>query len=426
MNHMNRWFFDGLDEFMEAMVEFQRKRAIFRNKDVLRDSYQPDQIEERDEEIEQYKKALQPIIDGWEPNNIFLYGNTGVGKTVVTDALLDQLNQAADTYDDVDLTIIKLNCANLSSSYQVAVHLVNRLRPPDNQISTTGHPQQSVFNKLYKELNAIGGVVLLILDEIDVIGEDDTLLYELPRARANGYLQDVKPGIIGISNDFKFRDNLGPRVRDTLCDREINFAPYNADELRRILEVRAEKALQDGVLEEGVIELCGALAAKDRGSARQALNLLLFAGELAESNDDGEVTVEHVEDAQQELEKERIIEGMHKLTQHGHLVLFAITTLAAKNSTPTRFQPIYDQYVSLSEDGGYSPLGQRAVHNHLNDLEMLGILTADENRTGSPGNYHIYQLDVPLASVLASLEEELQFSQMINQVRKQAVRSGII
>ncbi|RKS75181.1 orc1/cdc6 family replication initiation protein [Haloarcula quadrata] len=201
------------------MRRFERKQNIFRNKDALGESYQPERIEERDEEIEEYMNALQPVIDGWEPNNIFLYGNTGVGKTAVTDYLLDRLQDDVAAYDDIDLSIISLNCKTLNSSYQVAVELVNELRPSGGEISTTGYPQQTVFKKLYQELEAIGGTILIVLDEVDSIGDRDELLYELPRARANGNLDSAKVGVIGISNDFKFRDQLDPRVQDTLCER---------------------------------------------------------------------------------------------------------------------------------------------------------------------------------------------------------------
>src|SRR6056297_286771 len=186
------------------MRRFERKQNIFRNKDALGESYQPDQIEERDEEIEEYMDALQPVIDGWEPNNIFLYGNTGVGKTAVTDFLLDQLQSDIEQYDDINFTVITLNCKTLTSSYQVAVALVNKLRPHGGEISTTGYPQQAVFEKLFRELDKIGGTILLVLDEIDAIGDKDDILYELPRARANNKLTDTKVGVIGISNDFKF------------------------------------------------------------------------------------------------------------------------------------------------------------------------------------------------------------------------------
>ena len=174
------------------MHRFERKQNIFRNKDALGESYQPQEIEERDEEIEAYMDALQPIIDGWEPNNIFLYGNTGVGKTAVTEYLLNRLEEDVEQYDDIELSVFFLNCKTLNSSYQVAVELVNELRPAGREISSTGYPQQTVFNKLYDELESIGGTILIVLDEIDSIGDRDELLYELPRARTNGNLDSTK------------------------------------------------------------------------------------------------------------------------------------------------------------------------------------------------------------------------------------------
>src|SRR6056297_113353 len=106
------------------MPRFERKQNIFRNKDALGESYQPESIEERDEEIDAYMDALQPVVDGWEPNNIFIYGNTGVGKTAITEYLLSVLQDDIAAYDDVDLSVVTVNCKTLNSSYQVAVELV--------------------------------------------------------------------------------------------------------------------------------------------------------------------------------------------------------------------------------------------------------------------------------------------------------------
>jgi len=161
---------------------------------MLREDYQPESITAREEELSAYKTALQPVVNGAQPRNIFLYGKTGVGKTAVSRYLLDQLKRDTKQYDDIDLSVYWLNCTNLSSSYQVAVNLVNTIRPAENRISTTGYPQQRIFDILYEELDAIGGTILLVLDEIDHIGSNDEILYELPRARSNGYLESAKPG----------------------------------------------------------------------------------------------------------------------------------------------------------------------------------------------------------------------------------------
>jgi cell division control protein 6 len=407
------------------MRRFERKQNIFRNKDALGESYQPEQIEERDEEIEEYMDALQPVVDGWEPNNIFLYGNTGVGKTAVTDFILDRLQDDVADYEDVDLSVISLNCKTLNSSYQVAVELVNKLRPPGGEISSTGYPQQTVFKKLYSELEAIGGTILVVLDEVDSIGDRDALLYELPRARANNNLESTKVGVIGISNDFKFRDRLDPRVQDTLCERELQFPPYDAPELENILESRAEIAIAEEGIEEGVLRFCAALAARDSGSARQALDLLRLAGEIAENRDDDIIKRDHVEVARSELEQERVEEGMRELTTHGRLALLAVILKAAKKETPCRTREIYEEYIALCDSAGTDSLAQRSVHNHLSDLRMLGILAAYENRSGSRGNYYSYELDVPFTSAIEAMSDVLRLDEEIQTIRDIASMNNV-
>lgn len=407
------------------MRRFERKQNIFRNKDALGESYQPERIEERDEEIEEYMNALQPVIDGWEPNNIFLYGNTGVGKTAVTDFLLDRLQDDVAAYDDIDLSIISLNCKTLNSSYQVAVELVNELRPSGGEISSTGYPQQTVFKKLYQELEAIGGTILIVLDEVDSIGDRDELLYELPRARANGNLESAKVGVIGISNDFKFRDQLDPRVQDTLCERELQFPPYDATELKNILESRVEVAVTDGSTDTGVLQLCAALAARDSGSARQALDLLRLGGEIAENREAEMIREEHIEDARSQLEQERVEEGMRELTTHGRLALLAVVSKAAKEETPCRTRDLYEEYRSLCESSETDALGQRSLHNHLSDLRMLGILSAHENRSGSRGNYYNYELDVPFTSAVEAMSDVLRLTTEIETIRDIAAMNKV-
>jgi cell division control protein 6 len=407
------------------MRRFERKQNIFRNKDALGESYQPEQIEERDEEIEEYMNALQPVIDGWEPNNIFLYGNTGVGKTAVTDYLLDRLQDDVAAYDDINLSIISLNCKTLNSSYQVAVELVNELRPSGGEISSTGYPQQTVFKKLYQELEAIGGTILIVLDEVDSIGDRDELLYELPRARANGNLDSAKVGVIGISNDFKFRDQLDPRVQDTLCERELQFPPYDATELKNILESRVEVAVTDGSIDTGVLQLCAALAARDSGSARQALDLLRLGGEIAENREAEMIKEEHIEDARSQLEQERVEEGMRELTTHGRLALLAVISKAAKEETPCRTRDLYEEYRSLCESSETDALGQRSLHNHLSDLRMLGILSAHENRSGSRGNYYNYELDVPFTSAVEAMSDVLRLTTEIDAIRDIAAMNNV-
>lgn len=389
------------------MVLFERSEEIFQDENVLHDDYQPQSLEERDEEVEQFTAYLQPVINGSQPRHIFLYGKTGVGKTAVTKYLLQHLEQDATQYDDLQVQSVYLNCEDLTSSYRVAVSLVNDLRAPDNQISRTGYPLNAVYDMLWEKLDEIGGTILIVLDEVDYIGDDDSILYQLPRARSNGKVENARIGIIGISNDFKFREKLDPRVEDTLCERELHFPPYDAEDLRNILQKRAELAFDDNVLNGDVIPLCAAFAAQDKGSARQGLDLLLEAGDLARRRSDQQVTEPHVREAKQLLEKQRIEESMKELTSHGHLTLLAVvsSTVSDPSSVPLQKQTIYEQYCDLAHATDRDPLGGRAFHNHLAELSMLGILDRRKRNEGRGGGiYYEYEIDVSMEAAISTLE----------------------
>jgi len=57
-----------------AMALFERDTDIYRDRDALREDYQPEEIVGRDQELADYQTALQPVINGEQPNNIFLSG----------------------------------------------------------------------------------------------------------------------------------------------------------------------------------------------------------------------------------------------------------------------------------------------------------------------------------------------------------------
>jgi len=200
------------------------------------------------------------------------------------------------------------------------------------------------------------------------------VLHEIPRARSNGYPTGRKPGVIGISNDFGFRDDLSPKVKDTICEEEIYFSPYNAPELEGILERRAEGALYEDATESGVLSLCAAIAAQDSGSARQALDLLYQAGELARAADRERISEDDVYAARNKLERSQIEHGMRELTRHGHLSLVAVLHLALESAGPFRVRNIYPRYRTIAEQSDIDPLVRRRMHDHLADLAMLGIL----------------------------------------------------
>ncbi len=384
---------------------FERDTEIYKDRDALREDYQPEKLVGRDEEIQMYQAALQPVINSEQPNNIFLYGKTGVGKTAATKYLLSHLEDDAEQYDDIDLNLIFLNCDGLTSSYQISTRLVNELRDEANQISTTGYPRATVYEMLWSDLDDLGGTVIIVLDEVDHV-KDDSILYQLPRARANENLTEAKIGIIGISNDFSFRDDLSPKVKSSLCEQEIHFPAYDASNLKQILEQRATVAFHEGVLSDGVIPLCAAYGAKDAGDARQSIDLLMKAGDLAREEDTSIVTEDQVERGRRALERGRIEEGISGLTQHGHLVLYALLTFDLENETPVRSRDVRPRYTRFTRLAQRDPLVPRRMRDHLSELAMLGIVSVTERNEGRRGGtYREYAIDMDLSLIISALDD---------------------
>lgn len=83
---------------------------IFTAESVLRDTHTPDGLVERDRELSEYQNALKPVIKGEDPKNIFLYGQTGVRKTIATEMILDRLEQDQDQYDYLEVETITVLC----------------------------------------------------------------------------------------------------------------------------------------------------------------------------------------------------------------------------------------------------------------------------------------------------------------------------
>lgn len=397
-----------------GLEPFSPEDSIFVDEDVLRDSHKPDDLIGRDRELEEYQSTLKPVIKGARPRNIFLYGQTGVGKTVATEMITDRLKKDEQQYDHLEIKVFNIVCKNLNSSYQVAVKLVNEFRSPENRIPSTGYPPDTVYEFLWDHLTECSAThVLFVLDEVDAIGGDDNILYQLPRANDNNNVpvEETKVGVIGISNKFTFRDNLSAQVKDSLCDEEIHFPPYDATQLQNILGQRAEKAFKNDVIKDDVIPLAAAMVAQESGSARQALKLLFKAGDLARTEDDDLVSVNHVRRAEPKVKESQIRNELESLPIQSHLTLYALMILAKQADLPAKSSEIYEIYEIVADRTGAKKKTDRTIRDRLSQLAMKGFLEIEEYNEGSKGgSYYLYEFgDIRPELVEEVLQGETRF-----------------
>ncbi|MFB6179046.1 MAG: Cdc6/Cdc18 family protein, partial [Halorientalis sp.] len=374
---------------------------IFENKEVLRPSYTPHKLPHREEQINNMATILVTALRGDTPSNILIYGKTGTGKTASAKFVSEELETTSQKYE-VPCEVEYINCEVTDTQYRVLAQLANKfieknrtvideqlddleaLRErarEDEQILTesaydvstlaeveaeidrfeadreefeevpmTGWPTDRVYNTFFEAVDYHERVVVIMLDEIDKLVEksgDDTL-YNL--SRMNSELSKSRVSIMGISNDLKFTDFLDPRVKSSLGEEEIVFPPYDANQLRDILQHRSEVAFEDDALSDDVIPLCAAFAAQEHGDARRALDLLRTAGELAERGQTERVEEDHVRRAQEKIELDRVVEVVRTLPTQSKLVLFAIILLEKNGVHNINTGEVYNIYKRLCEE----------------------------------------------------------------------------
>lgn len=359
-------------------------------------------------------------LRGETPSNLFIYGKTGTGKTASVKYVAKELERVADRAPR-KVEVIYLNCEVINTQYRILATLANifldRIREQHGaeQVSSlglpesvpmTGWPTDEVYRCFFRALDHDPQLAVIVLDEIDklVLKSGDEVLYNL--TRMNSDLVKAKVSIVGISNDLNFMSYLDPRVRSSLSEEELVFPPYNALQLKDILERRAAMSVSDGVLKEGVISLCAAHAAREHGDARRALDLLRIAGELAEREGVETVTVGHVRRAFEKMEQDKMVEVVRTLPSQSKLVLLSVVLLVEKNSRKIVTGEVYNVYRALCRQGGLDVLTQRRVSDLVSELDMLGIINAQIINKGRYGRTKEITLNIPPIQARAAVQEE--------------------
>jgi cell division control protein 6 len=282
------------------------------------------------------------------------------------------------------------------------------------EVPMTGWPTDRVYATFFDAVDYVERVAVIMLDEIDKLVEksgDDTL-YNL--SRMNSELDNSRVSIIGISNDLKFTDFLDPRVKSSLGEEEIVFPPYDANQLRDILQHRSDVAFKNDSLSEDVLPLCAAFAAQEHGDARRALDLLRTAGELAERDQAEDVTEEHVRRAQDKIELDRVVEVVRTLPTQSKLVLYAILLLEDNGVHNVNTGEVYNIYKTLCDELDADVLTQRRVTDLISELDMLGIVNAVVVSKGRYGRTKEISLSVPVEETEAVLEADSRLSDIEN------------
>jgi len=421
----------------EMLLEFDEQEGLIRDRSLLDPNHvvEEDRIVGRDQQLQKVTKMLRVALGDNRPPNLFLYGPSGTGKSLITKAVCKNISSICETRD-IRFGTIEMNCQDLDTLGVAVYELVTRAADEagvDVEVPKHGVSTKEKWDELFRIINGNFDSVVFVLDELDMlVGRRDKqdpafsrLLYQLSRAGADGDL-NAFVSVVAISNDTKMMESVGSRAQSSFTPEDVHFDDYDANQLQAILR-RREDAFLENVVDEDVIPLASAFAAQTHGDARKAIDLMRVAGELAEREGDSRVCEEHVRKAQDKVEKNRVLEVIRGISTQKKLCLYATAAVAAESDDGNARSSIgYALYKFLTDSIDAEQYHQETYVNKMKELTTYSLVDFERRSHGpSSGMFLEFQFGESPATIIETLNEDSRIGMISETEVKSVVKAQI-
>lgn len=320
----------------------------------LQPNYIPQNLHDRTEE----QKLLEGLpSENSAPQNLFIHGPRGTGKTHITHFALEEINRK-----------YYVPCTQHDTQYKALKQILRGL----NEDVNDGHHTSDLQRKVVEKTEAVNTVI--VLDDIDflLLNDGDDLLYFLTRMETR---ENVDLVLIS-SNHTGIKSKIEERTYSSLQPRRISFEPYTAEDAYHVLLERAQKALVNQSLQRSALTYITSTTQ----NIAVGLHWLKHAAETTESV----ITESHVQQVQQKAYEKYAGHLLTKFTEHHRLLYQAVQELDVEENT-IRTGKIYTRYEELCKTYNENTLSKRRLSDFLKHLELLDLIEAEYYYGGSNG-----------------------------------------
>lgn len=384
---------------------------IIVNENLLNSRYVPNTVIARDEQMEKMGHYLSPILRQGEPSNMYIWGDTGVGKTITVKYLLRVLTEGLKSEGkDILIDTVVIDCTAFSFEISACVEILTQLSGISIPFGRQFYQYLSdIWTIIEKKANEHSFYTLILFfDEIDAFTEPNNILYQFSRALAHQNIKssNVAIEIIIASNQKDFLDTLNGKVLSSAAFRFIDFPDYNTRELCEILMLRKE-AFAAGVITDEVIKYCAKnVADRYHGDARQAIDILAEAARSVIKNKGSEITSKDIDLAEKTVNDRATTEMLSKISLHDKYLILAVhianSVVRQTNSKlPAHSGTIVVAYQKICELLKQKPNGETYISARLTTLAQRQLINA-EYREGK-GNIRYITISNDIEAVINNL-----------------------
>ncbi|HEV8387928.1 MAG TPA: AAA family ATPase [Nitrososphaera sp.] len=352
--------------------------SIFRDRSRLSPRFIPDELPHRQGQIQQIVHVFSGTItdpDKFPPTVLQVIGPAGIGKT---STVITSSRQIEEQFKKNRLHLktayinLKLQGGNKFAIYRF---LLERIAPT---LPAQGLSAEEMLRYLLQYLRENKEFALIIMDEIDYLiktSKDSSIIYDL--TRLNEFEPD-KPcnikGVVFIARSTEFYSRLDPAELSTLGHMSIEFKPYSAAQVSDILDSRCAQAFAPKIVGSDIIDKVASITTSEevKGDVRYALDLMLYAGNLAESEGTGRVTLDQIRKVHGQIHPSLTTEEIDQLSKPQILSLVALVrALKVKKKPYAELKEIRLHADELASQFGIKKL---EVEDHLDDLKARRLV----------------------------------------------------
>ncbi|HEY7109548.1 MAG TPA: AAA family ATPase [Nitrososphaeraceae archaeon] len=391
--------------------------TLIKDRKTLTIDYVPEKLPFRNNESTSIAQTLSVAFRHGRPSNLLIFGKPGTGKTAVIKNVVERLINKAKL-QNIHITVPVVNGKTANTSYKILYEIAEAMGINQEgkkfQVHFTGLSIGEATDRILDYIKLKKLKVILVIDEIDSLIDKngDDILYNFTRANER-ISSDQFISLIGISNSLTFKDKLDPRVRSSLSEEELVFNPYTIDQLKQILIDRCKLAFYDDSIPLGTINLCAAMAGKETGDARKAIDLLRVAAEIAEQNRMNTVQESHIRTAQEKIDRDTNYEILKNSTTHTKIVIVSLLNPSSDSNTGQ----IYDTYTHLCNQLEQEPLTQRRITQIISELDQLGLVTTSIINLGRYGRTQKIRLAIPINSIKDAFKDDNTLKTLLQELK---------